>query len=326
MPRLIKWGVLGLGKIAHKFVSDLQLVADCKLEAVASSNTARAAAFAGQHGATRFYGSYQDLFADDQVEIIYIASLNQDHYAHTLAALKNKKAVLCEKPLAINQKQVLEMIRCAREHQTFLMEGLWTRFNPTFGQLQQWIAGGEIGALRYLNATFSFNGLAYGIDSRLFNPDKAGGSLLDIGIYPLFLAYQLLGIPKSIQASAVKAPTGVDEQIAMILSYDKAHAILYSSFSHNEDMRATICGEEGEIYMDSRWHESPRITLVKGDKQTLKEFEFQGKGYTYEILEANQCLRNDQQESSKWSLQNSLDLVQLMDQIRGETGIKFTME
>ena len=326
MPRLIKWGVLGLGKIAHKFVSDLQLVADCTLEAVASSNTARAAAFAEQYGAIRFYGSYQDLFADDQVEIIYIASLNQDHYAHTLAALKNKKAVLCEKPLAINQKQVLEMIRCAREHQTFLMEGLWTRFNPTFGQLQQWIAGGEIGTLRYLNATFSFNGLEYGIDSRLFNPDKAGGSLLDLGIYPLFLAYQLLGIPKSIQASAVKAPTGVDEQIAVILSYDKAQAILYSSFSHNEDMRATICGEKGEIYMDSRWHESPRITLVKGEKQTLKEFEFKGKGYTYEILEANQCLRNDQQESSKWSLQNSLDLVQLMDQIRGETRIKFPME
>ena len=326
MPRLIKWGVLGLGKIAHKFVSDLQLVADCKLEAVASSSVARAAAFAEQYGVTRFYGSYRDLFADDQVEIIYIASLNQDHYAHTLAALKNKKAVLCEKPLAINQKQVLEMIHCAREHKTFLMEGLWTRFNPTFGQLQQWIAGGEIGALRYLNATFSFNGLEYRTDSRLFNPYKAGGSLLDIGIYPLFLAYQLLGTPKSIQASAVKAAAGVDEQIAMILSYDKSQAILYSSFSHHEDMRATICGEEGEIYMDSRWHESPRIILVKGEKQTLKEFKFQGKGYTYEILEANQCLRNCQLESSKWSLQNSLDLVQLMDQTRALTGIKFPME
>lgn len=326
MSRVIKWGILGLGKIAHKFVNDLQLVADCELEAVASSSASRAADFADQYGADRFYSNYKDLFTDPKVEIIYIASLNQDHFAHALAAMQNKKAVLCEKPLAINHNQVVELIRCAKTHNTFLMEGLWTRFNPTFEQLEQWIVQGEIGTMRYLNATFSFNGLEYGVDSRLFNPYKGGGSLLDIGIYPLFLAYQLLGMPNSLQASAIKFATGVDVQTALILTYDKVQALLYSSFSHHEDMRATICGEAGEIYLDSRWHETGKINLVKEGKGFSEEFEFLGKGYSYEILEVNQCLREGKLESSKWSLQNSLDLINLMDQVREQIGMKFPME
>ena len=326
MPRVIKWGILGLGKIAHKFTLDIKLVEDCQLIAVASSSKSRAKAFAKKYNISEFYSDYQELYINDDIDIIYIASSNENHYIHTLEALKNKKAVLCEKPLAVNKNQVLNLIRFSQIHKVFLMEALWTRFNPTFEQLLEWIEKDKIGKLRYINATFSFYGLNKEKDSRLFNPFKAGGSLLDIGIYPLFLAYKLLGTPNSLISKAIKTTTGVDEQMALILTYDSSHALLYSSFSHEEDMRATICGEKGEIYIDSRWHESPIITLIQKGKKTIQKFNFLGKGYSYEIIEANNCLRNRLNESPKWTLQNSFDLVELMDIARNQNGINFPIE
>lgn len=326
MARVIKWGILGLGKIAHKFAQDLQLVEGCSLDAVASSSLERARVFAAKYQLARAYGDYTTLLEDDAIEIVYIASLNQDHYPHTLQALEKGKAVLCEKPLAINQKQVTAMIACAKKEQVFLMEALWTRFNPAIKQVLQWVNQGVVGPLRYINASFSFNGLDASQDSRLFNPEKGGGSLLDIGIYPVFLAYLLLGKPKNIQASAVLTAGGVDEQIGSLFRYDKSQALLYSSFAHDEDMQARICGEAGEIYMDSRWHESSKLTLVKKDVQTVHELDFYGKGYTYEIEEANNCLRKNILESPSWSHKDSLELMKLMDAIRLQTGIIFPME
>ena len=326
MAREIKWGILGLGKIAHKFAQDLQLVEGCSLDAVASSELVRAQAFASKHNIDQAYGDYTALFEDEAIEILYIASLNQDHYPHTLKALKKGKAVLCEKPLAINQKQVTEMITCAQKQEVFLMEALWTRFNPALKQVLQWVNQGVVGPLRYINASFSFNGLDASRESRLFNPYKGGGSLLDIGIYPVFLAYLLLGKPKNIKASAILTAEGVDEQIGILFRYEKSQAVLYSSFAHDEDMQARICGEAGEIYIDSRWHESSKLTLVKNESQTIQNLDFSGKGYTYEIEEANKCLREKKLQSPSWSHKDSLELMKLMDSIRSQTGIVFPME
>ena len=293
MAREIKWGILGLGKIAHKFAQDLQLVEGCSLDAVASSELVRAQAFASKYNIDQAYGDYTALFEDEAIEILYIASLNQDHYPHTLKALKKGKAVLCEKPLAINQKQVTEMITCAQKQEVFLMEALWTRFNPALKQVLQWVNQGVVGPLRYINASFSFNGLDASRESRLFNPYKGGGSLLDIGIYPVFLAYLLLGKPKNIKASAILTAEGVDEQIGILFRYEKSQAVLYSSFAHDEDMQARICGEAGEIYIDSRWHESSKLTLVKNESQTIQNLDFSGKGYTYENEESKKMLEKE---------------------------------
>ena len=319
--QVIRWGILGLGKIANKFASDLLLVEDTKLVAVASTNLERAKSFASTYGADKFYGSYNELFEDTDVDIIYIASLHPQHASLSIESLFNGKAVLCEKPLAMNSIQVEEMITVSKEKKIFLMEALWTRFNPAFCQAKTWIDEGSLGSIHYINATFSFNGSHKDEDSRLFNPIKGGGTLLDIGIYPIFLAYYLLGIPKSIKASAHLTSKGVDKQLAIILTYDHAHAILYSSFTHNEDMRATIAGDNGEIYIDDRWHESPTLNLVQSKVKTPKSFKFLGLGYSYEIIEANQCLREGTIESSKWSHQNSLELMKIIDSVRKTAGI-----
>ena len=317
----IRWGIAGLGNIAHKFASDLALVSDCFLQAVASSDSKRAKKFLTQFAAKDYYSNYSDLFSDPNVDIIYIASLHTLHKSLSIKAMKQGKAVLCEKPMAMNQIEVREMIKTAKENNVFLMEALWTRFNPAFEQVNRWVKENKIGPLRYINSTFSFNALDKGVDSRIFNPKKGGGSLLDIGIYPIFLAYHFLGFPADIKASAVLTKEKVDEQIGFIFSYSGAQAILYSSFTHNEDMRATICGENGEIYMNSQWHHTPNVQLINDGKEMKKSFDFLGTGYTYEIEEANNCIRNNKLESSKWSWKNSEDVVTLMDVIRKKVGV-----
>ena len=319
----IRWGIVGLGNIAHKFAADLALVPDAILHAVASSDFSRAVVFSKQFGAAHQYSNYDDLFSNPEVDAVYIASVHPLHKSLSVKAMKMGKAVLCEKPMGMHADQVREMITTAKACNVFLMEALWTRFNPAFEQVQHWIDENEIGPLRYVNSTFSFNGLDRGVDSRGFNPEKGGGSLLDIGIYPLFLAYSFLGYPKDIKASAVLTKENVDEQLGFIFSYDKAQAMLYSSFAHNEDMRAALCGEKGEIYMDSQWHRTSNIKLVKGGKEIKKSFHFNGAGYTYEIEEANRCIRNGKLESAKWSWKNSEDIAVLMDAIRVQVGVVY---
>ena len=325
MPKTVRWGILGLGNIAKKFADDIKFVPDCKIEAVASSDMERSKNFANIYKVNRFYNNYDDLFKDGEVDIIYIASLNNNHYRFSAKALKHNKAVLCEKPLAINESQVKNLVYLSNERGVFLMEALWTRFNPVFDQLLKWISKGQIGKIKYIYASFSFNGIERSHDSRLFNLEKGGGSLLDIGIYPLFLSYQLLGYPISIISDAIKSETGVDKQMAMIFRYKDSQALLYSSFSHNEDMCAKICGENGEIYIDSRWHESNIITL-SNNSNIKKKFEFIGKGYVYEIEESNKCIREKRIESKKWTHKNSLDLVKLMDKIRAQNDIFYPNE
>ena len=319
----IRWGIVGLGNIANKFAHDLALVPDCILYAVASSEKTRAKSFAEKHNAIKAYSNYSALFSDPDVDLVYIASLHPRHAELTLQALSQGKGVLCEKPLGMNFKEVDQMIQKASKAKLFLMEGLWTRFNPSFNQVKQWIDENQIGSIHYINASFSFNGLSKGKDSRLFNPEKGGGSLLDIGIYPLFLSYYFLGIPKEIKTKAMLTKEGVDAQLSMILSYANAQALLYSSFRHDENMGATICGEKGEIYMNSRWHEATEVKLVKQGNELIKTFDFFGLGYTYEIEEANTCFRTNKTQSSKWTWQNSKDMVLLLDEIRMQNGIHY---
>ena len=322
----IRWGIVGLGNIANKFAGDLTLIPNCTLQAVASSSSKRATEFADKYKAKSSYSDYTDLFRDPKVDLVYIASLHPSHAALTIEAIKQGKGVLCEKPIGINAKQVKQIIQAATEANLFLMEALWTRFIPAFEQVNQWILENKIGRLRYINATFSFNGLDRGLESRLFNPEKGGGSLLDIGIYPLFLGYHLLGIPDSIKASAILTKEGIDEQLGFIFSYPKAQAMLYSSFAHNEEMQARICGELGEIYMNSRWHETGEIKLVLDGEEYSKSYPMKGKGYTYEILEANNCFRNGLTQSSKWTWQHSLEMATLMDDIRKQTNIIYSAD
>ena len=324
--KTIKWGIIGCGNIASKFAQDLSLFSNAELHAVASRNQGKANNFAKKHEAKIAYNSYESLLNDNDVDIVYIATPHPNHAELSIKTMQAGKHVLCEKPLAINKTEALQMIATSKKTNRFFMEALWTRFNPVFVEVLKKINQGEIGEVNYINADFAFLS-NHALESRVFNMELAGGSLLDIGIYPLFLTYAILGNPESINAHALfKKETGADIQTSMLLNYKNANAVLYSGFTSHSDMTARISGTEGQIYIHDRWHQANSFSIIKEDKTELVELPKTGLGYFHEIEECHKCLNDHKFESDLWSHQNSLDLISLLDNVRGEIGLKYPMD
>ena len=322
MDKKIKWGIIGLGKIAHKFAQDLLLVPESELEVVASRSLTKAKAFATKYNANNCYGSYEELLQDSAADIVYIATPNNTHESITIAALEHKKAVLCEKPFAINKSQVLQMIRASKKNGVFLMEAMWSRFIPAIRNIKNAVERGELGEIKYINADFSFN-----VDpsiQRVYDKKLGGGSLLDIGIYPIFLAYLLVGMPTKISANAHYFESGADSQLAMIFNYGNAQALLFSSFNSFSKRIAKISGTLGEIIMNEPWNETDSFSIQKGNDTSIISLPTLGRGYTYEIMECNSCLKIDVIESNLWSHQNSIELITLLDWVRKEINLSYS--
>lgn len=322
MNTKIKWGIIGLGGIANKFATDLLLVENCTLEAVASRNLEKAEAFSKQYNSNNFYGSYEELLQNELVNIVYIATPHNSHERYTILALKHKKAVLCEKPFAINKKQVFKMIEASKNNQVFLMEAMWTRFNPSIKKIKTLIDKGEIGEIKYINADFSFK--ANTAIQRIYDKELGGGSLLDIGIYPVFLAYLLLGIPTEINAKAHFYESGADSQLAMLFNYKNAQAILFSSFNSTSKRIAKISGTLGEIIINMPWNETDSFSIqLNNESEKFITLPTIGRGYSHQIIECNTCLQQHKIESDTWSHKNSLDLINLLDIIREEINLTY---
>jgi len=319
-----RWGILAPGHIAHKFAQDLARVEGAKLMAVASRDLGRAQEFADQYNAPYAYGSYAELADCPELDVVYVASPHVGHYAHTLLCLNAGLAVLCEKPFAMNLGEVQEMIEVARRKNLFLMEALWSRFMPTTLKTLELIRKGAIGKVLGVRADFGFKALQ-DPRKRLFNKELGGGALLDIGIYPLFWAYAMLGMPATVKASAVFSDTGVDASTGMVLTYDAGYfAFLDCTFLARTDCEAIVYGELGCIRVHGRWHNSQALTLELTDAEPEKfEFEREAHGYNYQIESANQALRAGLTENPDWSHQDSRNLMTLLDKVRGEIGLEY---
>ena len=315
MSKKIKWGIAGLGNIARKFAGDLIGVPQAELIAVASSDIDRARTFQSEFDALKAYDNYEDLYRDPEIEIIYIASLNQNHKSMSMAALQAGKGVLCEKPLGLNTKEMQEMIALAQKQNCFLMAALWSRFNPAIRKVKQWVEEGQIGDPKFLYAEFYFYRLNLDSSHRLMDPNKGGGVLLDIGVYPLFLAYLILGKPKYIAAQSLFANTGVDAQTSMILQYENAQAVLYCGIANENDNNAKVGGTEGEILLHGFWHNAQKVELTQSGTITREDFPSEGNGYVPEIEEVNRCIASGKKESELWSHQDALELGQMVEQV-----------
>lgn len=326
MGKTVGWGILGPGNIAHHFVKDLQMVTDASLMAVASRNLEKATEFGKTYQSKYAFGSYQELFDCDEVDVIYIATPHTHHVKWAITAMEHGKHVLCEKPMGVNSAEVEAMIKASRENKVFLMEALWSRFNPTIRQVKELVDKNSIGTIRHLSADFAFYALDRDPNGRVLNPELAGGTLLDIGIYPIFLAYLMLGMPEQILATSHFHETGAEIQTSMIFVYPKAQAILYSGFTSRSDMKAAITGSKGSIYLEPRWHETQGYSLEKEGVFEKTALPTKGRGYSYEIEEVHHCLNNNALESKIWSHQNSRDLIALLDQVRDRTGVIFPFE
>jgi len=323
MENTYRWGILAPGKIAHKFAAGLQFVPGARLQAVGSRDLERARTFAQQYHAPRSYGTYSELAADPEVDIIYIASPHTIHMDNTLLCLEHGKAVLCEKPLAINSYQVQRMIGASNENKAFLMEALWSRFLPNIVKTRQLVEAGEIGRVSALKADFGFKA-NYNPGSRLFDPALGGGALLDIGIYPLFFAQFLFGKPEKIEAEAKLAATGVDESCQVWLNFtDGRTADLTFTLAEDTAVEARINGSDGQILLPNRWYQPVNVMTFKNGKPKETIVDFVGNGYNYQAVEVQRCLEQGKIESTHWSHQESLDLMQTMDEIRRLCGIEY---
>ncbi len=322
MSKIFNWGIVGPGKIAHKFAADLALLPNARLHSVVSRSRERAQAFAAEFGLPHYHDDYDAFLDTPGLDAVYIATPHSRHREDTLRCLKAGLAVLCEKPLAINAREVEEMVATARRNDVFLMEALWTRFLPTTRKALELIDSGTIGEVLSVKADFGFKA-PFDPQGRLFNPELGGGSLLDIGIYPVFLALLVLGRPAVLRALARIGETGVDEECGVLMQYPGGQmAHLHSTILAPTKTEAFIYGERGVIHLHTRWHEPTTMSLLlEGERPQDLRFDFRGKGYSYEAEEVMRCLEQGLKESPLLSLDFSVDLMHLLDAIRREAGI-----
>ena len=260
--RPVRWGILGTGHIASRFAEALSTLPDVRLLAVGSRRRATAEAFARRHRAERTYGSYVELAADPDLDIVYVASPHALHRDHSLLCLEAGKAVLCEKPFALNAREAREVVAAARTRGLFCMEAMWTRFLPTMRRLIELLDAGTIGEVRMVSAQLGFPSEP-DPTSRLFDPALGGGALLDLGVYPLALASQLLGQPVDVASAATFGATGVDEQCALLLRYEGGRiASLGASLRNLAPNEAHIAGSTGEIRVHGPLNQPQALTVT----------------------------------------------------------------
>ncbi len=324
MENVIRWGILGTGKIARALATALSQVPDAKLVAVASRSQAGADAFGQQFGAERRHATYQALADDDQVDVIYIATPHPMHAENALMALRAGKHVLCEKAFTMNRREAAEVVALAREKKLFLMEAMWTRFLPAVVEARRLIAAGEIGTVRQIQADLGFVAKA-GAEHRLRNPDLGGGALLDIGIYPLSMAAFFLGPVQSVQAQAEIGATGIDEQTVFTLQHQGgAVSSCACSLRAHTPNEMSICGDAGYIRLHSRFHQASRLTIqpAGGESRTI-DLPVIGNGYTHQVIEVTRCLRAGLTESPVMPIDESVELMGILDTMRGQIGLAY---
>lgn len=302
----IGWGILSTGHIASTFVRDLALMPDeARLVAVASRTLDKAEAFAEEHGIERAYGSYAELAADEQVDVVYIASVHNDHFGSARLCLEAGKGVLVEKPLTVTPEEAEELVALARERHLFLMEAVWTRTNPLIRKAVEIVSSGELGAVRHVAASFGF---AFdGDDShRLLDPDQAGGAILDLGVYPVHGVNLFLGEPDRLLGAGSHAATGVDSHAAATLTFaatadrPAATASVVCSLETTLPTRLEVFCTDGHVTID-HFIVPDEITVHRGSDAPAEPevlvTSWPGGGYTFQAAEVMRCLRAGEVET-----------------------------
>lgn len=322
----VRWAILGAGRIAHKFAQDFAATERGTLVAVAAREEARAHAFAGQYNISNVY-TYEELYQSPDVDAVYIATTHNFHYEQTLQCLNNGKAVLCEKPITINDAEMKKLAAVATEKNVFLMEALWTYFLPALQRAKTWLEEGRIGALKIIQADFGFH-MPFDPEGRLFNPALAGGALLDIGVYNTALAtFFTSSKPDLIKASGVLGKTSVDETTGMLLQWGDVTAALLCSIVTRLRNKAVLFGEAGFIEIPDFW-KARSATLYNGEHEVVETYD-DGRstwGYNYEIQEATDAILAGSLQSAVVSHATSILLQEIMTDVRQQIGFIYPME
>lgn len=323
----LKWGIIGTGMISNKFVADLGHTSNGIAYAVGSRNQESADEFAGKYNIPKAYDSYDKLLQDPDVDVIYVGTPHPLHKINVIDALNAGKHVLCEKPFTMNAAELEEMITVAREKKLFLMEAMWTRFLPPIRRVREWIRDGKIGEVRLVKAEFGFR-MGWDPEHRLLNPELGGGALLDAGIYPVSFASMIFGAkPENVYSTASIGETGVDEQFSILLAYEGGRsATLNGAIRVDLPNEAYIHGTEGYIHIP-QFLFSREASLHVSDQEVEKfEDDRSSEGYAFEAEEVGRLIQAGELESEVISLEESLDIMRLLDQVRGQWGLKYSFE
>ena len=318
---------MGTGDIARQFVEGLKATPGAEVLAVGSRSGATAEEFAEAKRVPRRYAGYEDLAADPDVDVIYVATPHPFHAANAELCLRAGKAVLCEKPFTMNAAEAERVVALARERGLFLMEGMWTRFFPLMGELRRLLAEGAIGEPRMLTADFGFRD-EFDPRSRKFDPDLGGGALLDVGVYCISLASSLFGAPSEVAGVGHLGETGVDEQAAAILKHDGGRlSVLCFATRTGTPQEATVMGTEGYVKIQREWWRPRAMTLHRpGEREEPVEAPVEGNGFNYEAAEVMECLRSGKTESDVMPLDETLSVMRAMDEIRAAWGLRYPGE
>ena len=319
-------GIIGTGWIAEKAAITLAGLTECEAYAVGSRSQEKADAFAAKWNIPKAYGSYAALIADADVDLVYVGTPHSHHYDVTREAILAGKPCLVEKAFMANHRQASDIVRLAREHQVFLAEAIWTRYQPVVATVRQLIADGRIGTPRLVTATL---GYSMGDKPRIMRPDLCGGALLDLGVYALNFVRMFFGADiVSIDGHCVKSPSGMDltNAITLVLS-DGTLCNLQSSAQCVGDNIGVIAGTEGNLIIDNI--NNPQQITVNGPDRTYVEtirVPQQITGYEYQFLACRQCLKEGRLEPREMPLDETLYVMQLMDQLRRQWGVRYPMD
>jgi len=327
MGKSYRWGIIGPGKIATLFAAGLSAVDGAVLYRIASRDAKRAQDFARDHAPDAYCGDYAELIADANVDVVYIATPHAFHKDFAVRCLQAGKAVLCEKPMALNAAQVREIIDASHTGNVFLMEAMWTLFFPLMEKLRQMIADGVIGELRMVHADFGFR-CDWDPQGRILDPAQGGGGLLDVGVYPISFFHMLLGKPEEVQGFASVGQTGVDEQASWLFRYKEGQiASGMSAVRTATQHDAWLYGTEGRICIHTHWWRPNSMTLYQEGKEPQRiDVPYECNGYQYEAEAVMKCLDEGKIEHPLMPHQQSLEIAQSMDRLRGLWGVTYPCE
>ena len=319
--------MLGRGGIAHTFARAVTEHTASGVVAVGSRSQERAAAFASRWDVPAVHDSYEALVADPTVEAVYVASPHSEHRDHALLAIAAGKHVLVEKSFTRNATEAQEVVDAARAAGVFVMEAMWTRFLPHVVALRSVLERGEIGEVVSVIAD---HGQAFGHlppTHRLHDPELAGGALLDLGVYPVSFAHDLLGVPDTIRATGSLTPTGVDGQISIALGYgERVQASLHTTLWSRTATTAVIAGTEGRIEVSGAFYTPNDFTVTRDDGSWWSfDREVEG-GFQYQVAEVARRIAEGATESPRITLDDTLAVLRTMDEIRSQIGVVYPGE
>lgn len=320
----IRWGILATGAIAATFTADLQTLDDAEVVAVGSRSVGAAKTFAERHGIPRAHGSWAELAADPEVDIVYVATPHSSHHAAAGLCLDAGKAVLCEKPLTLDAAQAEDLFRRAEAAGVFFMEAMWTRMVPAVLRMVEMVRAGAIGEPRLVTADFSVS-FGVGPEHRVRDPHLGGGALLDLGVYPLTISQLVFGTPSTVQAVATLTPEGVDDTTAVTLVHPGGGvAALTCSISADGSWSATVAGSEGRIEFGRGFTSPSGFSLYRADQPVARiEVPFLAGGMVHEAIEAQRCLREGLRESPLAPWSETLAVMRTMDAVREQVGVRY---